>query len=571
MIAAIGRRIGCPAGVVRRSLGGAAAPVTIATLPNKLLWLKADELALSNGAAVASFPDASPTGAVFVQATAGSRPTYQTPIQNGFGGVSFPDASDYLADAAFTAFNALAALSASFVAEFDFDTGTNYILFGAANLALVLQTATDSNVNIYAGTGKLGTFAAPADGFHCIQVIFDGAATGNANRLRVWVDDVQQTLAFTGTIPAVTESATGMTLGALGAGIQPFKGSLEEAVFCGAVWSDSTRQAVHEEMQAKWLLKSAAFGDSITHGTTGPSDLAHSYASLLASARSLNLINYAVDGSMVNDQIQYLYAHSVAQNQPVSWVALGANDQRIHGINSTRLAAFRKGIACALAYRALPDAKKVLGINAITSGTWGANAAWPGAAIGRYSREVGATLTATVTGSTVYIGSILQNSNVASFSVTIDGVAKGTFSSNPGSTITSYLGRVYMPQLLRFTGLALGAHTVVVTVESAPDISDAVYVDWIGAVRGSDVTPIVLAGGVTSSTAAGYAANGGSQANVDAYNVEISAVAGELTGDGLDVRFVDNSGIDPDTYTSDGLHLNDAGNVLMKDNFSAAF
>ena len=51
-----------------------------------------------------------------------------------------------------------------------------------------------------------GQFASNDTNWHHIVMVFDGAGSGNAGRLQGYLDGVQQTLSFTGTIPAATDS-----------------------------------------------------------------------------------------------------------------------------------------------------------------------------------------------------------------------------------------------------------------------------------------------------------------------------------------------------------------------------
>lgn len=72
---------------------------------------------------------------------------------------------------------------------------------------LVATTATTlfSQVNNGAdGSGTI-TYTIPAGYFHYAS-IFDGTQTGNANRLKLFINGVQQTLTFTYTVPATTAS-----------------------------------------------------------------------------------------------------------------------------------------------------------------------------------------------------------------------------------------------------------------------------------------------------------------------------------------------------------------------------
>lgn len=60
------------------------------------LWLKAETLALSDGAAVSSWADSSGAGNTATQGTAGYRPTFQTNELNGYPAVRFDGTDDYM-------------------------------------------------------------------------------------------------------------------------------------------------------------------------------------------------------------------------------------------------------------------------------------------------------------------------------------------------------------------------------------------------------------------------------------------------------------------------------------------
>lgn len=71
----------------------------------------------------------------------------------------------------------------------------------------VATTATTlfSQVNNGADGGGQITYTIPAGYFH-YALIFDGTQTGNANRLKLFINGVQQTLTFTYTVPSTTGS-----------------------------------------------------------------------------------------------------------------------------------------------------------------------------------------------------------------------------------------------------------------------------------------------------------------------------------------------------------------------------
>jgi hypothetical protein len=82
--------------------GGAAAGASFAPtdLSGLIGWFKADSLALSNGAAVATWTDLAPAPHDLSQATGANQPTYNTNQINGLPAVTFDGTNDSLASAA---------------------------------------------------------------------------------------------------------------------------------------------------------------------------------------------------------------------------------------------------------------------------------------------------------------------------------------------------------------------------------------------------------------------------------------------------------------------------------------
>jgi len=58
------------------------------------------------------------------------------------------------------------------------------------------------------GTNVYGTVSLNDTAWHHVALVFDGAQSGNANRLKAYVDGVQKTLAFSGTVGTTTSSNT---------------------------------------------------------------------------------------------------------------------------------------------------------------------------------------------------------------------------------------------------------------------------------------------------------------------------------------------------------------------------
>lgn len=308
-----------------------------------------------------------------------------------------------------------------------------------------------------------------------------------------------------------------------------------------------------------------AFGDSFTSGE-GASAPANAYTALIAAARGWTATNHGTSGDMVADHADDVFALSVADGTQ-STLLLGTNDQRHYTTNTYKQGAFKAGHMALAAWLAIPNARKVNGRAPDSStGTWtdmSVYGSW-----GRQSIVGGSTITYTVYGSVVYVCSVLQNSINATFTVTIDGVVRGTYQCMPGggATITSVNGRTYMPQLIRIPGLSEGAHTVVITVGTA-STSNPVYIVWVAGNLGHATKdgPNVWVGNIHRYTPSGYSTYGGSDATVAIFNDAIRQNCETLADDGLNVALCDSGArLSPSTdLYSDGVHPDDSGHALI--------
>lgn len=88
-------------------------------------------------------------------------------------------------------------------------SGNNYLTLGTGGTGAGSQTGLLAGV----GSGQYGVTPGSVlttGAWHHVAYVYDGTQTGNANRLKVYVDKVQQTLTFTGTIDSTTPAgATG--------------------------------------------------------------------------------------------------------------------------------------------------------------------------------------------------------------------------------------------------------------------------------------------------------------------------------------------------------------------------
>jgi lysophospholipase L1-like esterase len=289
-------------------------------------------------------------------------------------------------------------------------------------------------------------------------------------------------------------------------------------------------------------------GDSLTVGYGASAS--RGWAQMLGSYIGGSVVNTAVSGSMVPDQAAAVYSKNYTSADKAT-LMLGTNDERIYGSNASKQALFKDGMYALSVYMASHVTKAR--DSGVYSGAWENTVAY---GIGKSSYTNGSKLSFTFDGTTLYLAYIKQVSNGGQFTVKIDGVAKGTFFSD-GTGINTALGATYGPQMARFSGLSNAEHHVEIEVISATSSSNRVYIDWWTTPNAR--TPLFI-GNIPYATA--YA-SGGSSANVDAYNEELSTMVNTLSSDGINIRLVDVNSILTASDMYDSYHPNDAGYIKI--------
>jgi hypothetical protein len=307
-----------------------------------------------------------------------------------------------------------------------------------------------------------------------------------------------------------------------------------------------------------------SFGDSVTFGDFASPISTNSYINLLAGAIARPISNFAVEGDMVPDQTAKVYGVNPAYGD-ISTIMLGINDQRIYGVDATKLGYWRRGLQCLIAYLGLGN--KQFGVSSGTfTGTWANTTAY---GLGKVSATNGSTATFFVNGTTVYVGMIQQDGAAGTFDVKIDGTTVGSYTTQTTGLGPTVNGATFGAMLLRFPNLSAGTHTVEIVVTSATATGNNVYVDWVAG-NAQSVKPRVYAGNVLYAES--YSA-GGSAANVDSYNAEHAALTSELADDGLNVTAVDVHNIIPlnTTYMDGGVHPINPGHAILAIAYEGAF
>lgn len=299
-----------------------------------------------------------------------------------------------------------------------------------------------------------------------------------------------------------------------------------------------------------------AYGDSITVGV-GASPSTNSFIKLLeADVGAID--NRAVSSSQAGNQAALAYTAPAPVGGDIFHVMLGSNDFRKYKSDATKRGYFEKALLALTAWLSTPLKKRV-GSGLTLTGTWTSNAAgW------NRSTVAGAKATATVNGSTVYVGYHIQDvaGTLTSLAkVRVDGVEVAQYSSN-GVGCATFLGADYYPNCIRITGLD-PAITHTVEVEQCSN-GQYVYVDWIAGNSQAE-RPTIYLSNLPKMADTQYTADGTSDALLQSYNSYIAGLVSALVCDGTNAVLVDSyTALDPVTGLADGVHPNNTGHLQLK-------
>lgn len=355
---------------------------------------------------------------------------------------------------------------------------------------------------------------------------------------------------------------------------------------CGYAWAGGSIEFAgggRESGVVPWSLTAfTALGDSNTKGTSGP-DTGYHWVNVVSTLGGpLTATNLGVDNDQaadLSDDVLPLFP----MGRSVYTIMIGSNDQRLYLTDADKLQVYKDALRAHIVYLSTPYAFKTLPTNTtgnykVTEGGagWASADAWTGVEYGRYTSTTNDSQTFTAYGTTVYVTTITQYSAAAlteTYSISIDGVSQGSFNVAPGNNanITTANGKTYAERCHRFSGLAAGAHTVVLT--DTGGASGNVYLEWAAGNHTQygpyayAMRPRVIVGQVTRQSVA-YPF-GGSDANVNTYNAAIQTLVAELQADGLNVVLVNTTdAVDQDTSASgdmnaDGIHYKNEGHEKL--------
>jgi hypothetical protein len=279
------------------------------------------------------------------------------------------------------------------------------------------------------------------------------------------------------------------------------------------------------------------------------------------------------EGLSGNIMVQFarnkVFYHSIGTDENYTFLT-GMNDLRANASDAGHLATYDGLLRACAVWCSIPDTDKLIGQDAgltFSAGDWTVHSLYGGTDNSNTTSTDGATITATLHGTAIYIcySNLSGQGDGGTITINVDGVDVSTIDLNVGNVAP--VSFADWPELIRVGGLADTAHTVIVTANIIG--AQRAIVNWF-ADNHSVVAgyPRVYVGNVVRLTATGYALNdpdwdNAGDADVAAYNVVNAAVASDLISDGLNVHYVDiYSSYDPNLYVFDNLHPNPAGHVM---------
>ena len=135
------------------------------------------------------------------------------------GSFSFDGTNDYMYLPAISALNGSSALSwIAWIKRFASNSLMTIMQYNATDSDIGFELWSDSNIYFEIGNGSnsYGTVSNNSTSWQHVAMVYDGSATGNAARLKAYINGVQQTLSFNGTIPSTAGTGASLLIGNTG-------------------------------------------------------------------------------------------------------------------------------------------------------------------------------------------------------------------------------------------------------------------------------------------------------------------------------------------------------------------
>lgn len=206
------------------------------------LWLRADLGVTTAGGSVSAWSDQSGSSNNAAQGTGGNQPTNPLDVGDGLPGILFDGTNDQLDITDSAGFASTTTFSVATWARMAATFPTNGTIIGqwsstATSQKFRMYVATGGNlvVEVTSGssvsTATVATALSASTWYH-LSFVYNGGGSGNTDRLKVYINAVQQTPTYTNSaVPSSVNNPTGVvTIGSSGVASTFFNGHVSEVV-----------------------------------------------------------------------------------------------------------------------------------------------------------------------------------------------------------------------------------------------------------------------------------------------------------------------------------------------------
>jgi hypothetical protein len=190
-------------------------------------------------------PEGSPANAV--------RPTYQTAEQNSLSVVEFDGANDCLSINPVAWVRGLQNFTLFIVAKYDGTASDRFLSTTDTDDVLIKNTGTEVTVGM-AGATAVTSGLGLNTSYHRFTLVFDGTASGDANRLKFRLDGSQKSLTFTGTVGTQISNIVDKILLGCGDGTGFFDGQIAEVIAFQQTLDSTDLSDIEGYLATKWSI-----------------------------------------------------------------------------------------------------------------------------------------------------------------------------------------------------------------------------------------------------------------------------------------------------------------------------
>ena len=310
------------------------------------------------------------------------------------------------------------------------------------------------------------------------------------------------------------------------------------------------------------------WGDSFTLGVGASAG--KGFSNIISDVIKAQELNMGLSGGSIVDISKRVFTTETNLGN-INFILPGFNDQAHFGENSNNLQSYGDSLEAIITYVSIPNVNKVFSSSnsVVRDGVWNTFNEYGGT--GLYTDVVGSKLTFTIDGDTAILQYIQQYLNQSSFSVKIDGVNRGTFTSvgnvSNGGAISNLM---YSSKQQVFTGLGPGQHSVVVEYLSGGSGEFSFILSCSGIPSNLNLT---LVGGTCNENTIGASLIWNYTSYTDTANKNFKnksiEICNKLTSIGLPVLYVNTTDYDANTkmVNQDNIHPNNIGHEAIASSF----